>query len=117
MAGEEDQSGDRLEKDIYAERDVWQIRDSYNTFVNPGQTTDNLQTALANNRGQFEPMREQYARAAFSDGGIEKPASRKRKTYFKELNRLYSATEALKDELRRRGESFQIDEADEEHPN
>jgi hypothetical protein len=106
-----------LEADIYAERDIWFLRDSYNTYVNASQSTDQLLAALASNRTQFEPLRERYARAVHSDGGIQSPASRERLVLFKELNRLYSATEAIKDELRRRGAHYSIEVSDEEHPN
>lgn len=117
MTSEDDHPPAGLESDIYAERDVWAIRDSYNVYVNHTQSTDQVLAALENNRGQFEALREQYALATSEDGGFDKPASRKRKVYFKELNRLYSATEAIKDELRRRGASFVICVSDEEHPN
>jgi len=116
MEGETPQSPS-LESDIYAERDVWLLRDSYNTYVNAGQSANELVAALTSNRAQFEPLRERYARAVQSDGGIENAASRERKVLFKELNRLYSATEALKDELRRRGVNYSIEVSDEEHPN
>jgi hypothetical protein len=106
-----------LGADIYADRDVWQIRDSYNTVVHTKQSTQEILEALDNNRRQFEPLREKYARAVLNDGGQDKPASRERKVYFKELNRLYSATEAIKDELRQRGSHYEIVVSDEEHPN
>jgi hypothetical protein len=106
-----------LDADIYADRDVWQIRDSYNTVVHTKQSTQEILEALDNNRRQFEPLREKYARAVLNDGGQDKSASRERKVYFKELNRLYSATEAIKDELRQRGSYYEIVVSDEEHPN
>jgi hypothetical protein len=76
MASEGERPPSGLDSDIYAERDVWAIRDSYNTYVNPGQTSDQILEALANNRHQFETLREQYARALYDEGVITKPASR-----------------------------------------
>lgn len=74
-------------------------------------------TALENNRKAFEPLRLRYATEIYKAGGLKARANRERRVIFKELNRLYSATESIKNELRRRGCDYQINISDEEFPN
>lgn len=108
---------DGLDADIYAQRDVWQIQGSYNTYFNVQQADGDLIKALANLRAQLEPIKESYARAVNDEGGITSTASRKRRVLFKELNRKYGAIEKIKNELSGRGVHYAIWDSDEEHPN
>ena len=115
-----DQVGDDAAEDreIYeADRDIYRIHGSFNTNITFRETNEELLNALGNSRKLFEPLREAYARAVADDGGIDKSASRKRRVLFKELDRIYRATELMKNELRRRGVDYEIVTSDEEHPN
>lgn len=115
-----DTEAEYLEQEVNAQRDVWQVRDSFNfhAHVGSGQTRDDLVAALTNNRKRLEGLKEKYALAVKADGGIDvKPASRLRRVLLKELHGLYSAIEGIKAGLRTQGADFEINEFDEEHPN
>ena len=115
MATEDPQYSANLDADINAERDVWTI---VNSFNNHGQLADEqLLAALTKNREAMNPLQRKYAELVHADGGVEKTASRERRACFKELNRLYSAIDSIKTNLRLRGIDFEFDHWDEEHPN
>ena len=112
---EDPQYSASLDADINAERDVWNI---INSFNNHGQLADDqLLAALTKNRVSMTPLQRKYAELVYADGGIKESASRERKACFKELNRLYSAIDSIKTNLRLRGIDFEFDHWDEEHPN
>ena len=115
MSTEDPQYVASLDADINADRDVWTIVNSFNSH---GQLSDeNLLVALSKNREAMNPLQDRYAKLVHKDGGVDKPASRERRACFKELNRLYSAIDSIKTNLRLRGADFEFDHWDEEHPN
>lgn len=115
MATEDPQYVASLDADINADRDAWTI---VNSFNNHGQLSDEqLLAALIKNREAMNPLQSRYANLVHKDGGIDQTASRERRACFKELNRLYSAIDSIKTNLRLRGVDFEFDHWDEEHPN
>ena len=113
---EQKPTGD-LDADILSDRDTWIAKDSFNTTIVAGKTDEGLSDALKNNRVVTSNLKEKYANQIDNDGGLDRAPSRDRRTIFKELDRIHTANEGIKNELRGRGIDFDLESSDEEHPN
>jgi hypothetical protein len=105
------------EADITATGDAI-IRNRLNLIaIDPSRKTEDILTALENNRSRLKTLKSEYIKLVKIDDGIENSPSKKRQMVFHEIMRTCGAIESIKDELTQRGANFDIDGLDDEHPN
>jgi hypothetical protein len=105
-----------IETEITATRDTIIQGSVKINSIDAARKTEEILTALKNYRANLQQLKKDYTNQIKNDGGFQKPSS-KRQMIFQEIMHTYGALEGIKEELIRRGASFNIDVFDHEHPN